>query len=183
MMGTDKETWTRFLNGDRFSFKLLLEAYYMQLVQYGSKFSPDKELIKDCIQELFLNLWNRREALSIPANVKAYLFASFRRSLLRKITTASRTSNLDVSNGDESFNLEITIEERYIISETNLLVTKSLAEAVNSLPVRQKEVVYLKYFHSLDRDHIADAMNISAQTVSNLLQTALKQLRKALITH
>lgn len=178
MTRNDKETWVKFLHGDRLSFKHLMDAYYLDLIRYGSKFFYDKELIKDCIQDLFLNLWNRRETLGTPVNIKAYLFASFRRSLHRKIAPAPRTYNIDVFGDDAtSFNLELTVEERYITSETSISFTKSLAEAINNLPSRQKEVIYLKFFHSLNRDDIASAMNISAQTVSNLLQTALKQLR------
>ncbi len=48
---------------------------------------------------------------------------------------------------------------------------------LENLPKRQREVIYLKFFEGLNRDQIAEVMGINDQSVSNLLQMAIKQLK------
>ncbi len=69
-----------------------------------------------------------------------------------------------------------------IANEENVRIVKIIAANLSRLPTRQKEVVYLKFFQDLNRDDISRAMSISPQTVSNLLQLALKKLRTELKT-
>ena len=60
MLETDQVIlWKTLIEGDRSSFQQLMQLYYEPLFKYGTKFSADTELIKDCIQDLFLNLWVR----------------------------------------------------------------------------------------------------------------------------
>jgi RNA polymerase sigma factor (sigma-70 family) len=155
-----------------------MESNYTSLYNYGSKFSENRELIKDCIQDLFMNLWNKRETISKNVNVKAYLFSSLRRLLHRKIVSAGKHSSSVIDTQFiDSFTFHVSIEQEIITNESAARMAKKIAASLENLPARQKEVVYLKYFHNLNRDEIARAMNISPQTVSNLLQVALKKLK------
>jgi len=172
----DIHIWQSFLQGNKCSFEQLMELHYKTLFTYGSKYSDDAELVKDCIQELFIGLWNRRTRLSAEVNPKAYLMASLRRALHRKIQSENRLTKY---KGDclDHFNFEISIEQRIIDSESLQLLIKNIAEGMAKLPKRQKEVIYLKFFHNLNREEIAKIMGNNPQTVSNLLQLALKKLR------
>jgi RNA polymerase sigma factor (sigma-70 family) len=77
----------------------------------------------------------------------------------------------------EYFNFEITIEQKMISDENVLQMSKKISEAIVSLPKRQKEVIYLKFFQNLSRDEIAEIMGNTPQTISNLMQLALKRMR------
>lgn len=178
MLENDQLIWQTFIEGNKFSYQQLMESNYNTLYNYGIKFSQDSELVKDCIQDLFLNLWNKRYTLSKQVNIKAYLFSSLRRLLHRKILSAGNYKYASIDNQFiDSFTFHVSVEQQIIKHESTILVAKKIATLLETLPTRQKEVIYLKYFHDFSRDEIAQAMNISMQTVSNLLQLALKKLK------
>jgi RNA polymerase sigma factor (sigma-70 family) len=174
----DKVIWHRFLAGEVEAFDYLMTLYFRTLFHYGSKFSKDKEFVKDSIQDLFLLLWERRQTLSSDVAVKPYLMASLRRLMHRSASSKLSLSDSYVEEINGNFDIEFSVEEEYIETESSLVITKKLKKLLEELPLRQKEVVYLKFFQEMDRSQIAEVMNISPQTVSNLLQIAIKQLKR-----
>lgn len=78
---------------------------------------------------------------------------------------------------EPGFQIEFSVEEQFIENEAVSRRAEQLKKLLNTLPARQKEVVYLRFFQELSRDEIAGVMTITPQTVSNLLQLAFKQLR------
>lgn len=178
MNTSDLGIWQRFIDGDKAAFKKLMEDHYRVLYNYGCKFTFDTDLIRDCIQDLFFGLWNRKVFLSREVNPKAYLISSLRRTLHRKLKSGIKMLHYQESFIHQpSFDFEISIEEKVIKTEAEKMLSDKLAEMIAALPRRQKEVIYLKYFLNLTRDEIALVMGNNPQTVSNLLQLALKKLR------
>jgi RNA polymerase sigma factor (sigma-70 family) len=176
----DNIIWERFLKGDKIAFEELMKSHYTALFHYGTKFSKDKEFIKDCIQDLFLQLWESRQNLSNSVMVKPYLMASLRRRIHRATLPIQFLDILTESK--DIFDIEFSIEEKFIQDESTLMLTQKIKYALEMLPKRQKEVIFLKYFQELEREQIAKIMDIAPQTVSNLLQMAVKQLKKRWIT-
>jgi len=174
----DLHIWQSFLEGDKASFEQLMRLHYKTLFNYGSKYSLDAELVKDCIQELFIGLWDRRLRLSTNVNPKAYLLASLRRALHRKMQAENRLLKFQDKAGSSGFlDFELSVEEKIVGNEDVMLLKKKIASLISNLPRRQKEVIYLKFFQDLSRDEIARVMGNNPQTVSNLLQLALKKMR------
>lgn len=174
----DKIIWQRFLAGEVDAFDHLMTTHFRTLFSYGSKFSKDKEFVKDHIQDLFLILWERRQNLSGDIAVKPYLMASLRRLMHRSTMSKPQLAESSVEEINGNFDIEFSVEEEYIENESTLVITQKLKKLLDELPQRQKEVVYLKFFQEMDRSQISEVMNISPQTVSNLLQIAIKQLKK-----
>jgi RNA polymerase sigma factor (sigma-70 family) len=176
----DTIIWEKFLKGNKAAFEELMKTYFTTLFHYGTKFSKDKEFIKDCIQDLFLQLWESRQNLSNGVKVKPYLMASLRRRIHRAMLPIHFSDVLMESK--DTFEIEFSIEEKFIQNESTLVLTQKINQALEMLPKRQREVIYLKFFQELERDQIAKIMDIAPQTVSNLLQMAVKQLKKRWIT-
>lgn len=176
----DNIIWDRFLKGDKSAFEGLMKTHFAALFHYGTKFSKDKEFIKDCIQDLFLQLWESRQNLSDNVVVKSYLMASLRRRIHRATLPVHFSDAFTESK--DIFDIEFSIEEKFIQDESTLMLTQKIKYALEMLPKRQKEVIYLKFFQELEREQIAKIMDIAPQTVSNLLQMAVKQLKKRWIT-
>ena len=174
----DKVLWQRFVAGEESAFDQLMSSHFRPLFHYGSKFSRDKEFIKDSIQDLFLTLWEKRSNLSTDIAVKPYLMASLRRLMHRSMTTKSRLMDEPFENQEGNFEIEFSVEQDYIEHESTLGLTSKLQKLLDELPRRQKEVIYLKFFQELERNQISEIMEVSPQTVSNLLQIAIKQLQK-----
>lgn len=93
--------WHRFRQGDAAAFEFLFKKYNPVLTQYGVKFFYDPELVEDCVQELFLHLWNRRNRLKDVKVVKYYLITSLRRLLLRNAVLMKRQADMNSSVGRE----------------------------------------------------------------------------------
>lgn len=168
--------WHKMLEGDPAAFSGLLNSTYDLLFQYGNKFSRDRELVKDCIQDIYLEVWEKRSSLNGDIPPRAYLLASLRRRLNR---VGQRNQALPFDSLDDvAFDMNYSIEYRLIRSEEDAQTAKRITYLLNALPKRQKEAVYLKFFLELDRDQIAAVMDIRPQSVSNLLQTAFKWLKE-----
>ena len=171
--------WDKMLTGDRDALGKLMYSYFRPLANYGLRFTTDKEVIKDSIQELFIVVWERRSHLAVAVNVKSYLFSSFRRLLLRTLKKMHKTATLTLDSSYlENFALIIGVDDKIIQTEHAIKLSKHFNILISSLPERQKEVVYLKFFESLSREEISHILEIAPQTVSNILQIALGKLRQ-----
>lgn len=69
----DAHLWRSFLKCDRKLFEILLKQYYQTMFNYGIRFVQSKDLAYDCLQDLFVELWNRRSSLETPGSINAYL--------------------------------------------------------------------------------------------------------------
>jgi RNA polymerase sigma factor (sigma-70 family) len=174
---TDDVLWQKVLEGDNTAFGILMSRYFRVLYQYGCKFSKDESFVKDSIQDLFLMLWERRQNLSKQVNIKPYLMASLRRSIHRHYLRNKEIFAESFEADSSLFDLEFSVETQYIETESINTYTQHIKSLLEKLPQRQKEVVYLRFFQNLERDEISQIMSIAPQTVSNILQMALKQLR------
>ncbi|WP_461138799.1 RNA polymerase sigma factor [Spirosoma pomorum] len=170
----DTTLWLRLIDGDELALDGLMRLFFKELFHYGTKFSNDDDLIKDCIQDLFLDLWERRHTLRTDVLVKPYLLVAIRRRIHRVWQMQQLRADLATQ---PDFAADYTIEESLIHSEQARTTARQMQHLLDTLPARQKEVIYLKYFQDLDRDQIADTMQIAPQSVSNLLQEALRKLR------
>jgi len=170
----DAALWLRLIDGDELALDGLMQLFFKELFHYGTKFSADDDLIKDCIQDLFLDLWERRHTLRTDVLVKPYLLVAVRRRIHRVWQMNQLQTDLTTQ---PEFAAEFTVEDSLIRSEQARATARQMQQLLDSLPARQKEVIYLKYFQELDRDQIADTMQIAPQSVSNLLQEALRKLR------
>ncbi|SKC15774.1 RNA polymerase sigma factor [Dyadobacter psychrophilus] len=175
------ELWNRFRQHDEQAFDELAERRYRLLFNYATKFTKDTELIKDCIQDLFLELWYRRTRLTDTSYVTVYLICALRNNLLRKLKVNTRLDDsADIAVSCEGFTDNLTIETMLISSESMSQKEREIRNAINRLPKRQQEVIFLKFYEGLSNDEIAKVMEIERQTVSNFIYRAIAQLKNDL---
>lgn len=174
----EKSIWYFFVKGDINAFSTLFKGYYPILYNYGLKISGNTSLTEDCLQDFFVYLYDNRQNLGEVNNVRSYLFVSFRRSILKKLKRERMFTDYDELMGNIS-KFEFSVEEITIRQELTSLKRTVLASLLNSLSIREKEAVYLKYYSDLKTDQISAVMGISYQSVLNTLQKAFLKLRKA----
>ncbi|RCR70423.1 RNA polymerase sigma factor [Larkinella punicea] len=172
----EPDLWQQFKNGNCEAFEKLMEKYSRLLFAYGHKYSHDSAFVKACIQALFLELWQKRDTLNDTVGEKVYLLASLRRHMHRALENQRWQSGTPLDCIDP-FSVEFSVQESLVEGETSRNVVYRVKSLIGQLPKRQQEVVYLKFFQGLDRDHIATVMNMAPQSVFNLLQAAIKQLK------
>jgi RNA polymerase sigma factor (sigma-70 family) len=175
------DLWNRFRQHDEQAFDELARRRYRLLFNYATKFTKDTELIKDCIQDLFLELWYRRTRLTDTSYVTVYLICALRNNLLRKLKLNNRLDDsADITVSCEAFTDNLTVETMLISSESMSQKEREIRNAINRLPARQQEVIFLKFYEGLSNDEIAKVMEIERQTVSNFIYRAIGQLKNDL---
>lgn len=175
------DLWNRFRQNDEHAFDELARRRYRLLFNYATKFTKDTELIKDCIQDLFLELWYRRTRLTDTSYVTVYLICALRNNLLRKLKVNTRLDDsADIAASCEGLTDNLTVETMLISSESMSQKEREIRNAINRLPRRQQEVVFLKFYEGLSNDEIARVMEIERQTVSNFIYRAISQLKNDL---
>lgn len=176
----DQRLWTALRNNEQYALEELFRKYNRQLYNYGIKINPDAELVKDAIQQLFLNLWKHRNFLAEAQSVKAYLLSSLRRLILQRIKrdTSRATRNRNYINHHEE--ISFSVEEIIIRHELAEEKVQALQKVLNELSPRQKEAIFLKFYHGLTNPEIVEVMQINNQCVRNLIYDALQRLRSSI---
>lgn len=175
------EIWNQFIHGDESCFKALFDLYYKPMYGYGVKLCDQPELVKDCIQELFRNIWERRDELSHIESPNVYLFVSLRRKILKRIK-AYRKTDPDLEEVDETDFIQFDKEELIIRDEVKFQQKKKLQQALNQLSDRQKEIIYLHYYNGMSYGEIEQILSINRQSVRNHIYRAMETLRSLLDT-
>ena len=104
--------WQSFLEGDDNAYAWLYSQYVQQLYQYGCRFTTDTEMVKDCVQDVFVNIYRQKGKYSSPpANIKIYLMSSLRNSIFNVFNKGSLHDTY-ISNINYEFDL--SVEEKFI---------------------------------------------------------------------
>ena len=191
-LSNDLVTWIKFKGGDENAFASLYKNYFYTLYNYGIKFTNDKELVKDGIHDLFVNLKRYRSKLTSFENdqsrnadpVKFYLLRSFRRILTNKLSD----SYFDLLTSDipNNYHFDVTVscEEDLILEESRRLRIQRLNKSLKKLPSKQKEAIYLRFYEGYSFEQIAELMNSNnVKSTRGLIYKALDNLRKYLEMH
>ena len=177
----DEVLWNSFKNGNELALSMLYKKYVRPLYDYGMHSSKDHDMVLDCLQELFMRLWNKRESLSIVYAVKPYLYKSFRRLLIHQLIEKRKVSTR-LSVHDSTFEFTLSIESTLIEHELKVERTNKLRACIQSLTKGQREVIYLKFFNELSYHEIAEITEMQVDSVYNLVSKSIQLLRKRLTT-
>jgi len=173
---TDSQLWSLLKQGNQGAFALLYERNIKEMYNYGIKLTTDHTLIKDVIQDIFIDFWNRRDTLSDVQNVKVYLLTCVRYKISKTLEQNQLKNTLYFD--DIIMEIEMpSVEEDETTSQRRIRLTSEL----NNLPEKQREILHLKYFQNLDNEQISSVVNINYQSVCNLLHRALSNLRTKVI--
>ncbi len=169
--------WDSLRKGNDIAFSTLYKKYVNSLFNYGMHIHPNRVLIKDCIQELFIKFWEKRESLGSIQKVSFYLFRSFKNLLFQKIEISSKRFALTQDLIDQMAP-ELPLENVFVDSELVDQRIIRLKKAVLLLTNRQREVILLRFFQGFEAKEIAEIMNLSIPGVHNLISLTIKSLRE-----
>lgn len=171
----DAVLWTAFRGGDEHAFAELAKRYYRTLFQYGQRFTPNMQQTEDVIQDLLVHLWLHRATVNDTPSVKFYLLKAFRHRMLK--TIGPLAGETELTDSCAQLIPEFPHEHYWISQESDLALKQKVETAVGQLSERQREVIYLRFFQNLMPEEIAGLLAINAQSVSNIIQRALNNLR------
>ena len=176
-MTDDSVLWLAYRSGDNDALGVIAERYYGALRRYGMKFLVGESIVEDCIQDLFLDLWQNRERISQTPSVKFYLFKAIRHSILQHMRYHQRFANEESLDWDTSLPENFNAESLLIEQETlNGLVAQMRAQ-MDALPKREREALFLRYYEDMSVADISGVMGVNRQSVSNFLQKGITKIR------
>lgn len=171
--------WKQFREGQQEAFQKLVQHFYRELHFYGGRFTRDTDFLKDCLQDLFLDLWTYRHKIVQTPYIRPYLYKALRRKIYREMMRHSALINEADFAFDEVSSEDSTAEQSLICTELADYQTARLNALLATLSDRQREAIHLKFYGELSNDEIADILAMNKQSVANLLHRGLTRLRES----
>lgn len=173
---TDTELWNLFLSGDKKALAYIYSQQYKLLLGYGVKLIPDIELVRDCIQDLFVKLFTNRKNISSTQHINGYLIRALKNRLYDEMSTTVEMLTLESLPFD--FKADDFFLSRFAENDHDLLERKKLQKAIDKLSSHQREVVYLRFVRELSYEEIGEVLGINYQSAKNLLSRTLVKIRE-----
>lgn len=168
--------WNRLRNGDSQALGFLYDKYVDKLFVAAMLTTKNRDLAKDSVQEVFIELWNYRHTIADIQYSQSYLTKVLRSILLKKLKKENPAHHYQLH---ESFvSPEETIENIIISTDTDNEKKNNLKQALSKLSTRQKQVLQLHFDEGLNYEQIAEKLNINYQSVNNLAFRSILRLRK-----
>lgn len=171
---------------DTVDFSEIYSKYYFKLVRFATDFVVLKEDAENIIQDVFVNLWERRDSLVNIENMNAYVFRLAKNKCLdylkHRIIQEKYVANAQ-SIHEQEFSLKLQSLESFdidVASEDNL--EKIITNAIDSLPNKCREIFLLSRYEGLKYREISERLGLSVNTVETQMGIALKKLRMKLKT-
>ncbi len=174
------QVWENFRNGESEAFELIYQTHVLDLFDYGMHIQADADLVKDAIQELFIHIWQRRRQLGNVKNIQNYLMVSLRHKIIEVLRQRKKGLNflsaksISLERSVDSYEYELISQEDFHAQD------HALTEAIEKLPARQKEVIYLLFYKNVSQEEAADIMSLHLTSVYTLSWKAVKSLKKYL---
>lgn len=173
----DQFLWGKFLSGDDKSYVYFYEKYTQDLFSFGMCFTADRDLVRDCIQDVFVKIYSRRSHLRKTENVKLYLFRALKNTLLNVFQKDVKFISLE--SVELTYSTDYAIKDVIIGSEQEQEDREKMIYVLDLLTARQKEVIHYRYVEEMSMDEICVMMNMNYQSVQNLIQRSIKKVRSS----
>jgi RNA polymerase sigma factor (sigma-70 family) len=164
------------MNKSKEALSSVYNEYVEELYAYGCKFTSDKGLIKDCIHDVFVKLYEKEDFLSIR-NLKFYILRAFKNRLLDEL---EKVAPFNIDDVPFFYTQTASDEETFIQEDRNRQLKLYVEKIFENLTNRQREIIYLYYIEELDYNEISRMLDINYQTVKNIVHEALARLREKL---
>jgi RNA polymerase sigma factor (sigma-70 family) len=174
----DSKAWNAFKQGSEEAFAGMYQKNASMLFSYGMHISRDEDLVKDCIQTLFIDLWDSRQTLGDIQAIKYYLFKCLKRRIVAELLKKKPYKSIHELTEDYDFEIVISPEFTLLAEQTSKEEQETLLQALNKLTKRQKEAIYHLYYNNLSHQEVAALMSIKITAVYNLVYQALVSLKK-----
>ncbi|WP_136464966.1 RNA polymerase sigma-70 factor [Flagellimonas onchidii] len=169
---TNKLLLTEFQKGNKKAFKKLFEQFWESMFINAKSLVLDEDIAKDIVQEIWLNLWLKKDNLVIK-NFEAYIFKSVNNGCFKYLRDNLKTQHLQVIDSLELVS-ESDAENKHNLDQTQFIIEKSLTE----LPPRCQQIFRLSRLEAASNEEIAQRLGISKRSVENQMSLALKSIRQ-----
>jgi len=171
----EKDVLESLSRNDTQSFDLLFRDYYPKIERFLTGFLDSGEEAKDLAQEVFVKLWQNRQAMIYVENMNAYLYRSAKNLLY---------DHIEKSNKFNPSSLSALHEIPEIDKPEEILFAKELNDLINltieRMPEQRKKIFIMSRQEGLSNKEIAEKLHLSKRTVETHISAALTDIRKVL---
>lgn len=166
-----EELVKRFREGDKSSFEELFRAFFTAGRRFVLSFLNDEAGADDILQEVFIQIWNKRQIFKDEAHFKAYFYKALRNNTIKKISRDKKPLEIERAEHKESDDLFVLVAQ----TEFN----REVARAISQLPEKRRHIILMS-MTGMSADEIAGALNITVNTVKSQKTKAYNFLRQEL---
>lgn len=168
---------SRVQQGDHESFAQLYDMYVNQLFNFGLRLTTDRELLKDCIHDVFVKIYVKREELGEVANFRSYLFISLKNRICDEVRRLVFGSDVQVDSIQKEAE-GADVEDCYLRHEAEIFQSAKIESLLRQLSKRQRQAITLYYMEEKKYEDICVIMDMNYQSVRNLVCRSLNRLRE-----
>jgi len=176
--GQQAELVTSFLAGNEQAFRLITDQYGELLLRTAYLLVRDEEAARDIVQDSLILAWENMHTLRERTYLRAWLLKivvnqsmSFKRQLARK--------SAFLREQFFQYVLNVSIEES-ASQRGRMEDTLDMNRAIDQLPLNQRAVLILFYYHHMTMPEIAEMLGVAENTLRKRLQSALEKIRRVL---
>jgi RNA polymerase sigma-70 factor (ECF subfamily) len=178
---SDLEVWNSFNKGEEAAFNYIYRCYTPILFGVGMQITGNVDLVKDGIQNLFIDLRRKRGTLSEVISIKSYLLKTLQRDLFRAIKKENSQSIQSIELPENAFLIEVSHETKVIQIESENEIYTQLKEALNQLTPKQRQALILLYEEGMSYREIAEVLEFSqVKTARKFVYRAIESLKQLL---
>jgi len=173
-----QELVAQFCSGDDKAYAELYDMYIQMLYNYGLKLTSDQELLKDCVHDVFVKVYLKRNDKNAIKNLCSYLLISLKNRLLDEFRRQTFTTPNEVEEYEYRRAAE-DVERDYICQERSLFQTEQVTHLMQNLTRRQRQAITLYYLEERKYEKICKIMQMNYHSVRNLMHRGMLKLREA----
>lgn len=177
----DMDQWLQLKRGEKEGLARIYSKFSSELFRYGMAIKPNRSFIKDCIQELFIDLWKYRNTLAQTDNVRVYLIKCLSNRISKEISKEKKIIWEGEISAFETVFLEESVEDRLIDFQRDEDLHTKLKNGLEKLPVRQREVIQLLFFEKQNYEETSKILGINVDSCYTLAWKAIRSLKQSII--
>jgi len=164
-------------------FEAFYKRWYSRAIRFAMEYIRDESEAENIVQEVFVNIYERRKSLSEDINLTYYLFSAVKNRCINYLTNKLRKRSIKMSGAEASFvdRLSLVALEEFDVSATLIDDFKSrLDRALETLPPKCRRIFVMSKIDGKKQTEIADELGISINTVETQMKIAYVKLREEL---
>jgi RNA polymerase sigma-70 factor (ECF subfamily) len=165
-------------------FENIFKKYFCVLKVYASFYIKDEQVAEDIVEDVFLNLWQKRNKITINSSIKSYLIKCLQNACIQHLR-----KNINKVDNNQNFpvkEVEILNNKNYERSLSNLYVieiNKIVSRTLEKLPKKTKEIFYMSRNQYMSNKEIAEHFQIAEKSIEYHITKTLNLLRLYLREH
>ncbi len=162
------------------SFKMIYRHYFPKLFRFCMAIIHTKELAEEIVDDVFMNLWEKRSHLHKIENPDVYLYVAVKNKSLDYLSKNRLRETVDISTISNDYLIFNIDPEQLMITEE---MKKRIHQAIDQLPPRCKHIFSLIKEDGLKYKDVASILNLSVKTVEAQMAIAMKKLMAAVLIY